>query len=228
MNEVSKWMNSGAEVREGLRLLSIYAPNPHVARLVEANPSRFRRTLVMALSRFADVRVDVPQQLRPERPARRFREDWPFLSDSSCPMELKVLASDKISAYHNYCELHEKLFDCADVEEAFETAKNLLENYRQNRSILSEFAYYREHGAILGKHPIFKESQMLRRYQAMTDFELFNNQKRLEGAIWRIKSEIAKGDKPHLLSEREARLKQKRRELEAVNSMIREIQDRRK
>lgn len=227
MNEVSIWMNSGAEVREGLRLLSKYAPNPHVERLVSTNPVRFRRTLIMALERFADVRVNVPQQ-RPEKPSRRFRDDWPFLSDPSCPMELKVLASDKISAYHNYCDLHEKLFDCTTEKEAFETAKNLLENYRQNRIILSEFAYYREHGSILGKHPIFKESKMLRRYQAMTDFELFSNQKRLEGAIWRIKSEIAKGDKPHLLSKREARLRQKQRELETVVSMIQEIQNRRK
>lgn len=227
MNEVSKWMNSGAEVREGLRLLSIYAPNPHVERLVNANPVRFKRMLVTALSRFADVRIDITPQL-PTRPARRFRDEWPFLSDPDCPMELKVLAADKITTYHNYCALHEKLFDCITPEEAFETAKNLLENYRQNRTIFSEFAYYLEHRAILGKHPIFKESQTLLRYQAMTDFELFSNQKRLEGAVWRIKSEIAKGDKPHLLSERETRLKAKRRELAAVNQMISEIQKRRK
>lgn len=227
MNEVSQWMNSGAEVREGLRLLSKYAPNPHVERLVTANPVRFKRILVTALSRFADVRVEAVRQM-PSGPSRRFRDDWPFLADPSCPMELKVLASDKISAYHTYCDLHEKLFDCTTEKEAFETAKNLLENYKQNRIILSEFAYYKEHGTILGKHPIFKESQTIRRYQAMTDFELFNNQKRLEGAIWRIKSEIGKGDKPHLLSEREARLKQKQRELEAVNRMISEIQKRRK
>lgn len=227
MNEVSKWMNSGAEVREGLRLLSIYAPNPHVERLVNANPVRFKRMLVTALSRFADVRIDITPQL-PTRPARRFRDEWPFLSDPDCPMELKVLAADKITTYHNYCALHEKLFDCITPEEAFETAKNLLENYRQNRIILSEFAHYKEHGSILGKHPIFKESLMLSRYQAMTDFELFENRRRLEGAIWRIKSEISKGDKPHLLVEREARLKAKQRELEAVERMITEIDKKRR
>lgn len=227
MNEVSKWINSGAEVREGLRLLSIYAPNPHLDRLVNANPPRFRHLLIRALSPFADVRIDTRPQL-PERRRRGLREDWPFLSDPSCPMELKVLASDKITAYHNYCDLHEKLFDCITPEDAFETAKNLLENYRQNRIILSEFAHYKEHGSILGKHPIFKESLMLSRYQAMTDFELFENRRRLEGAIWRIKSEISKGDKPHLLVEREARLKEKQRELEAVERMITEIDRKRR
>ena len=226
MNEVSRWLNSGAEVHEGLRLLSIYAPNPHVARLVGLNPARFSRMLVMALSRFADVRVDVR---RPDgRPRRRFRENWPFLSEPSCPMELKVLASDAFTAYYNYCDLHEKLFECIDETECFETAKNLLENYRQNRIILSEFAYYKEHGTILGKHPIFKESMALRRYQSMSDFELFSSQKRLEGAIWRIRSEIKKGDKPHLLAEREARLQAKQRELDAVRQLIAEIEKHRK
>lgn len=69
---------------------------------------------------------------------------------------------------------------------------------------------------------------MLSRYQAMTDFELFENRRRLEGAIWRIKSEISKGDKPHLLTEREARLKAKQRELEAVERMITEIDKKRR
>lgn len=225
MNEVSKWLNSGAEVHEGLRLLSIYAPNQHVARLVELNPARFKKTLVMALSRFADIRIDVGGHAA--RPRSQFRENWPFLSEPSCPPELKILAADTLTAYYNYCELHEKLFECIDEKECFETAKNLLENYRQNRIIRSEFAWYKEHGTILGKHPIFKESQMLQSYREMTDFELFSNQKRLEGAVWRIKSEIAKGDKPHLLPEREERLKRKQRELDAVTSMIAEIRNRR-
>lgn len=219
MNEVSKWINSGAEVREGLRLLSIYAPNPHLDRLVNANPPRFRHLLIRALSPFADVRIDTRPQL-PERRRRGLREDWPFLSDPSCPMELKVLAADKITAYHNYCDLHEKLFDCINPEDAFETAKNLLENYRQNRLILAEFTYYREHGRVLGKHPIFKESRQLSAYRKMSAFQLFKEQRRLNGAIWRIESEMAKGDKPHLLAERQARLEAKRRELAAVNELM--------
>lgn len=223
MNEVARWMNAGAEVREGLRLLSVYAPNPHLERLVTLAPARFGHLLSRTLSRFSDVRIEAPVPERSYAPGK-FRENWPFLADPKCPMELKVLAADKITAYRNYCSLHEKLFDCTDPEECFETAKNLLENYRQNRRIFSEFTYYREHGRILGKHPIFEESAKLRRYKTMSGYQLSREQRRLEGAVWRIRSEMSKGDKPHLREEREERLKRKMRELEAVNTMIDELE----
>lgn len=153
-------------------------------------------------------------------PSGAFRKEWPFLADPSCPLELKALASDKITAYHNYCDLHEKLFDCTDTVAAFETAKKLLENYRQNRLILAEFAYYREHHRILGKHPIFKERQRLDQYRKMSALQLYKEQQRLLGSIWRVKSEIAKGDKPHLQPERERRLAAKQRELAAVEELM--------
>ena len=41
-------------------------------------------------------------------------------------MELKVLAADKITAYHNYVSLHERLFDCMTPEDCFGIAKKLL------------------------------------------------------------------------------------------------------
>lgn len=166
---------------------------------------------------------DEPEQESLEVPSRElgsFREEWPFLSNPSCPMELKVLASDKITAYHNYRSLHEKLFDCTDTVSAFETAKNLLENYRQNRLILAEFAFYKEHHRILGKHPVFKERKQLDQYRRMSAVQLYKEQQRLLGAIWRVKSEMAKGDKPHLLSERSARLASKQRELAAVEELM--------
>lgn len=58
MNEVSQWLQSGAEVREGLRLLSIYAPNRHLEALVSRNPERFKDLLKKTLSRFADTTMD--------------------------------------------------------------------------------------------------------------------------------------------------------------------------
>ena len=35
---VQKWLESGAEVQAGLRLLSLYAKNEHLAQLVTARP----------------------------------------------------------------------------------------------------------------------------------------------------------------------------------------------
>ena len=218
MNDVSKWLYAGAEVREGLRLLSLYAPNRHLEKIVSAAPDRYSHLLRKALTPFADDAGARAHSLPSSR--RTFREDWPFLSNPACPIEIKALAADKISAWKNYCDLHEKLFDCDNLEVAFDTAKNLLENYRQNRLILAEFTYYKEHGRVLGKHPIFKESRKLSGYRKMSAFQLFKEQQRLNGAIWRIKSEMAKGDKPHLLAERQARLESKKRELAVVNDLM--------
>lgn len=225
MNEVSKWIKSGAGVNEGLRLLSVYAPNKYLAELVTKAPERYGVLLVDRLRVFADAVADedaglvVDSTMTHLKPSS-LREDWPFLSKPDCPMELKVLASDKITAYHNFCDLHEKLFSCTSEDECFEVAKNLLKNYRQNSLIFLEFAYYKEHGTVLGKHPIFDETKQLDTYRSMSLYKLAKEQKRLEGAIWRIKSEIRKGDKPQLLSEREERLARKQRELDAINKMI--------
>ena len=95
-----------------------------------------------------------------------------------------------------------------------------MENYRQNRKILSEFAYYREHRKCLGKHEVFASMKRLEKLRGMSVVELVKRQRNLAGAIWRIRSEIRKGDKPHLLAEREARLKEKELELSEVNRLI--------
>ena len=50
--------------------------------------------------------------------------------------------------------------------------------------------------------------------------ELIRKEKQLRDNIWRIKSEIAKGDKPYLLHEREQRLKEREKELELVTRML--------
>lgn len=221
MNEVTQWFDSGAEVREGLRLLSIYAPNRHLEALVNAQPQKYIGLLKTKLRKFADA---APKGETTKR--SRFREVWPFLSDPSCPAELKILAADKITAYHNYVEGHEGLYMCTDLDSCFECAKKVIENFTENRQIAAEFTYYKEHGSCLGRHPIFSETKRLAELRAMTVSELFRKRKNLEGAIWRINSEISKGDKPHLLTERESRLRSKRRELDEVNKMINDYENR--
>lgn len=222
MNEVSKWISAGAEVTDGLRLLSVYAPNEHLAALIARAPERFKHLLISALSKFADIHPAVDVQTS-QKSARSFREQWPFLADADCPIELKALAADKITAYNEYCALHEKLFNCTSTEESFDTANNLLEKYRQNLQITAEFAYYKEHGHILGKHPVFKENQKLKLYRKMNPYQLAQEQRRLAGSIWRINSEIKKGNKPHLQDSREASRAKKERELAVVNNLIEEF-----
>ena len=50
---VQKWLESGAEVQAGLRLLSLYAKNEHLARLVTARPDRYKSLLIDTLCKAA-------------------------------------------------------------------------------------------------------------------------------------------------------------------------------
>ena len=223
MNDVCQWLVSGAGVPEGLRLLSKYAPNIHLDRLVRMQPSRWGYLLSRSLSRYSDEPVRMPASDSAGSP-RSFREEWPFLSEPDCPPELKILAADKITAYHEYVRGHEELFSCITIDECYNTAKKVVENYKRNRKILSEFAYYREHGKCLGKHEIFASMKRLESLRRMSPVELVRKQKNLSGAIWRIKNELKKGDKPHLRTEREARLKEKSLELSEVNRLLGEYE----
>lgn len=195
--------------------MNIYAPNRHLETLVRLNPERYRKLLHKALSKFSD---SAPAQFW----TNQFRNEWSFLKEPSCPPELKILAADKITAYHNYVAGHEELFACETLEECFFTAKKVIENYRQNRKILSEFTYYKQHHSCLGKHPIFASLKRISSLRKMSIVALLKKQKNLQGAIWRIRSEISKGNKPHLLDEREARLKAKEMELAEATRLIEE------
>ena len=213
-DEIRQWLDSGAEVQEGLRLLSLVAPNKHLAKLVSLNPKRYKPLLIQSL---ASV-IEPATNSSPVRPS--FREDWPFLSDCDCPNELKILVADKITTHRRYVEAHEKLYDCTTPDECFSVAKNLIENYIENRKIHSELAYYKAHRKILGKHPIFEEVKRCNELRHLPISSLFRRKENLEEAIWRINSEIRKGNKPHLLPRREQRLAAKQRELSEVNRII--------
>ena len=216
---IQNWLNSGAEVQEGLRLLDIYAPNKHLRRLVALRPDRFRPLLIQTLSAL------IPKKTKPVCIGKNsFREQWSFLSDRDCPNELKILAADKITAYRNYVVAHQDLFDCTTPEDCFFIAKKVVENFIENRKILSELAHYKEHKVILGKHRIFSEINRFIELRKLSIVDLIRLKENLEESIWRVQNEIRKGDKPHLLLSREQRLARKRKELSEVSRIIAEYE----
>ncbi|MDD7454959.1 MAG: hypothetical protein PUK70_01715 [Bacteroidales bacterium] len=224
MNDVEKWIYSGAGVSEGLRLLNIYAPNCHWLKDgMEKAPGIFRRILMEKLESLSAYGKPSGSETGVEETTqhkRKFREEWTFLNDPDCPMELKVLASDKITTWQNYTSGHEDLFACSTVKECLETARKVVENYWRNRKIHSEFVYYKEHHAVLGEDKVFAESKKLESYRRLSIIGLIKKKKATEDAIWRVKSEMRKGDKPHLLAERRDRLAEKQRTLAAITEMI--------
>ena len=153
--------------------------------------------------------------------SRSFRNDWPFLSRPECPPQLKALAADKISCWERYTEAHKQLFDCSSVEECYQVAYTLIENFKENRQIFEELDYYKQHKSVLGLHRIFgqfKRFDELRGKKPIELFKLYNDT--LPHRIWRINSEIKKGDKPHLNGEREQRLAEVQAELAEVKRLL--------
>lgn len=215
MTEIDQWLREGAGVREGLRLLSVYRPNPYLARMVERHPEKYRDLLIRALA--GTDRRAVAETAASDR---SFREDWPFLSRPDCPQELKILAADKITAWTNFAAEHERLFSCVSPEQCLETAKKCVFFYRQNRKIFSEFAHYRETGRVLGKHPVFAETLRYREMLSAGPFDLMRRRRNLLSAISRLRVQLASGVRPDLEAGRRELLASKERELAEVEKIL--------
>ena len=121
-------------------------------------------------------------------------------------MELEALASRKFTKYRAYVRLYNKLRDCSTLDQCARVAGELVDNYIDNRLIWQELSWYQEHGSILGKHPAFAEFRRRRELNDMPVKALVRRQQQVEMNIWRVKSEMAKGDKPHLDAQRQERL----------------------
>ena len=121
-------------------------------------------------------------------------------------MELEALASRKFTKYRAYVRLHRQLRDCKSLEDCAKVAGELVDNYIDNRLIWEELTWYKEHGSLLGKHPAFAEFRRRRELNNLPVKELVKRLRQVEMNIWRVKSELAKGDKPHLDATRRERL----------------------
>lgn len=215
MTEIEKWLKEGADVREGLRLLSIYRPNPWLSALVERSPARYGYLLRKVLgSTGREAAGDIVSR------RHALRDDWPFLAEPDCPPELKILAADKITAMRGFAAAHEELYSCTSAEEAYETAKKCILFYCQNRKIVSEFAYYKEHRSPLGEHGIFSEMRHIRELRSAGILELVRRQKNLRSSMNKLKAKLRSGDRPDLEISRAELLSAKERELAEVEQLI--------
>ena len=240
---VVKWIRSGAPVKTGV---SLYASLPYDRRLLKAlkeSPSENAEKMIADIcmmmgiprQKFNLILKDYHGKRKQESNSKTgkfkaagrikktssYRSDWKFLSQPDCPTELKALAADKISCWQRYTEAHKKLFDCTTLEECHQAAFDLIENFKENRLIHEEFEHYQEQGIILGKHRIWNHYKKFKNLRGMNVIELVKlHEKTLPHKIWRIESEIKKGDKPHLQGEREKRLDEVKGELAEVKRLL--------
>lgn len=150
----------------------------------------------------------------------RLRDEFPFLGDASCPLELQALVTRKITRYHEYTGLYSKLRDCQSQEELSEVCGRLLDAYLDNQAIFRELTYYQKYKKVLGRHPFFKHFQQLNRLRSMSVRDLVKEQTKTRDNIWRVKSELQKGDKPHLEEKRRLKLQQYELKLQEINNLL--------
>lgn len=220
---VYDWLNAGAPFLQGARLFKfIYGRFHPFCIFLDQESKGVHSALKIALTGIAGIELNLPVAKTETKPAPKLREDWPFLSAPGCPPELKILAANKITAYHTYVKAHDQLFDCTSSAEQFETVKRLVDNYQENRKIIAEFLYYKEHSRVLGDHPVFKEFKAIKALRKLNVVELLQMKEKLEHNIWRIKSLLKKKSQTHLVIDRKKRLQEKKNLLAEVERLIKE------
>lgn len=152
--------------------------------------------------------------------APRLRDRWPFLNDPKTPVELQALVTQRITRWHEYTDLYRQLRDCTDYEECAEVAGKLLDAYLDSQAIAREMDYYQKFGKVLGKHPMFRHFQQLTRLRSSSIKDLLKEQQKTKDNIWRVNSEIHKGDKPHLDVKRRQKLQEYELKLQEINRLL--------
>lgn len=221
MIDVKQWLESGADPIQGLKLLEKYGVTSVLLRIYQSAPDKYRDNIKATLKKlsYGSVTENAPPQKKKSNPSS-FRQQYPFLNDADCPLELKALVTDKFSSFYKYKDLHTQLTDFITLEECASKSKELLLNFIENRQIYSELDYYKNYKTVLGKHPIFKQFENIQALRKLSIKELVLKQQLLEHNVWRIESEIKKGDKPHLEVSRKASISVKQAELAEVKRLL--------
>ena len=126
------------------------------------------------------------------RQGLKLRDQFPFLKEKDCPPELKILVSDRISAYHAYVEAHKKLHENLKEEEIAQAVEDVVENYLENQLIFKELQHFQEKGEPLGEHPIWAQKQALEAIQQLGVKDLIKKKNSLTKGISTDKAKIAK------------------------------------
>jgi hypothetical protein len=109
----------------------------------------------------------------------KLREEYPFLREESTPQELKALVTDKITAWYDFAEKHEKLAKMVEnsgntISENGEPdplavlCKEAIDKFQLNADIKKELDFYKEKGKVLG---IVPQTKFLKIDQELNDMD---------------------------------------------------------
>ena len=113
----------------------------------------------------------------------KLREEYPFLREESTPQELKALVTDKITAWYDFAEKHEKLAKMVEnsgntISENGEPdplavlCKEAIDKFKLNASIKKELDFYKVKGKVLGIVPQTKFLKIDQELDEMSEADL--------------------------------------------------------
>ena len=108
----------------------------------------------------------------PVKKSIKLREQFPFLREKNCPDILKLLVNDLMNAYEKYKSGREKLWDSMTLEEEKILAREITDNFIENKQAFDELEYYKENGQLLGEHPVFEEMKIKEELEKLSAEEL--------------------------------------------------------
>lgn len=107
------------------------------------------------------------------------RDELPFLNEVGCPDVMYVIVGRRIVAFRKYQALHAKLqeVNAGTIEISEEEKAQLTIDceaaFSENRDLWDELEHFASTKEILGKHPIFREDNIKKEVEAMTNEQLF-------------------------------------------------------
>lgn len=223
---VYNWLISGADPKVGFRLFVEYGNAlDSVKNLLSLNPEKHIQIIKATLCRIAEIKY-IPTNDVVKNPSytvetkRKFRDDYPFLADPTCPPELKIIVGDKITYFHNYCEAYDDLQKANNDRDHLKSVSYLVETFIKNRNITAELDYYAKHTQILGKHPIFEEYKRIKTFRKLSPRELVRLKSNLKNNIYRNQKKLREDHREDLRLQREENLRKQQIELAEIDRLL--------
>jgi len=223
---VHNWLISGADPEVGFRLFMDYCkPNKAISRVISKDIVKHIQIVKKSLLKAANLPYGyaVASKAIPQSNTRdtvKVRDQWPFLADPECPPELKLLISDKITAYRNCVQEYSKLSSATNAQEQLNTTRSLVANFINNYNIYKELKYYKDNSVVLGEHSIFASFKRIKDLRNLSTMDLFKKKKNLEHAIWRNESKIKSEKREDLLFSRNEKIKELKLQLAEVGRLL--------
>jgi len=95
--------------------------------------------------------------------------------------------------------------------------------FKENRQIYAELEYYKQHGQILGEHPIFLKMKARKKLEELTAMQLAKKKRATEKSINDFRRKLKDNSLPELQASRREKLLYREWELDQINQLIKAL-----